>query len=273
MAAYNEADILEQVLKYHIDQGLQLIIADNGSTDGSREIAERYIGRGVLAVQKIPTDYIDLHLLMSSLSEVAAKHEPNWLVLIGADEFLETSDKANGETLVEGLRTEDSKGYGVIQFDTYEFWPTRLDDSSEKDVRCRMRYYTWLSAYNFRAYRWTRGSRFYENAHYPTPAPGTVLRISPRKFILRHYRYRSFEHGVRKAFQERIPRFRNQSERWVHYDNAIPKKPYFVRDPRELNFYSEDGRWLRSRKFDPMFGSYDWEKNQPDDYTPPGMTR
>jgi len=271
LPVYNEADVIEQVLRYHIEQGLQLIVVDNGSTDGSYEVIKNYVGRGVISVQRIITDRVRFQFLLTTLSAIAAIHAPDWLVLIGADEFLETRNSAKGETLIEGLIEEEKKGYEVVQFDTFEFWPTRLDNPTENDVRRRMKYYTWTSAWNFRAYRWSEMSRFHE--HYPTPAPGRILKISPNIFVLRHYRFRSFDHGMRKTFQERLPRFASKSEKWVHYDNCLPNEDFFVRDPNELNRYVEDGRWIRSRKFDPMFGTYDWEKNQPDNYTPPGMRR
>ncbi len=272
IAAYNEADVIDQVLTHHIRQGLQLVMIDNGSTDGTYDIARPFVGQGVVELKRMDTDYYDWRLLLSKLSEMAARLKPDWAVLIGADEFLEDPNAATGETLVEGIQNEARTGYDVIQFDSFEFWPTPKDDSRECDVRRRMKYYTWSNSFNFRAYRCIAGATITESGgHYPTPLPGITLRISPRKFVLRHYKFRSYQHGVRKVFRERLPRLRNQPQGWnVHYDSFLPTEHFFVRDPSELTLYSEDGKWQMMRKFDTTFGKLVYP---PDDWTPPGLIR
>ena len=45
----DEADILESMLRFHLDQGVELIIAtDNGSVDGSLSLLQRYERMGKL---------------------------------------------------------------------------------------------------------------------------------------------------------------------------------------------------------------------------------
>ena len=47
----DNADILEANLRYHLARGVDLILAtDNGSSDGTVEILERYRGRGVAEI-------------------------------------------------------------------------------------------------------------------------------------------------------------------------------------------------------------------------------
>lgn len=48
MMVYNEADILSQVLDHLVDQGVHFVILDDGSEDGSVEIAQSYAGKGLL---------------------------------------------------------------------------------------------------------------------------------------------------------------------------------------------------------------------------------
>ena len=271
---YNEADIIEQVLQYHVSQGLELVVVDNGSSDGSYEIIDRYLGQGVVDLQRIPTDYFDARLLLMRLSEMASRQQPDWAVLIGADEFLETPNASTGETLAQGLKAEAAKGYGLIQFDCFEFWPTREDDMSKRDVRRRMRHYTWTDSFHYRAYRWVPGISAAETGgHYPIVPPGITLVVSPRKFMIRHYKIRSYQHGLRKVFKERLPRFGREKEPqgWnLQYDKFLPTEQFFVGDTGKFTLYSEDGKWLKVRKFDTTFGAYN---PPPDDWTPPVITK
>ena len=45
---YNESDIIGQVVHHLISQGVQLVIIDNGSNDGSYEICRKFLSKGVL---------------------------------------------------------------------------------------------------------------------------------------------------------------------------------------------------------------------------------
>ena len=51
----DEADILESMLRFHLAQGVDRIIAtDNGSIDGSLEILQRFERRGQLTLIEEP---------------------------------------------------------------------------------------------------------------------------------------------------------------------------------------------------------------------------
>jgi len=272
MAVYNEADILAQVLDFHIAQGLQMVVIDNGSTDGSGEVLREREGRGVLAVERVVTDAFEWKRLLEGLTEMAGRYDPEWAVLIGADEFLEAPRACAGERLDEGLAAQAEQGYDVIQFDAYEFCPTPEDDEGEADVRRRMHHYTWTDACHFRAFRWHPDVSLTEaGGHFPTFPAGTRARISRQRFALRHYKFRSIAHGMRKVFEERLPRFRDQPTGWnVHYAEYRPDARFFSREPGELSRYGEDGHWQRVRHFDTSYGTH---VPPNEDWTPPGMVR
>lgn len=256
---YNESDIVEYVVDHLIEQGVKLIVLDNGSTDGSYEICSRYLGKGILTLDRLVTSKFELQLVLKRLQSAAMQYSPGWILLCGADEFLESP--YNGLTIAQAITLEDSKGYNVIQFNNFEFWPTELDESlPEKDPRKRLRYYSWLDDWQFRCFKAYQGVTIHESGgHVPKFPEGTKARISPNKFILRHYKIRSCEQGLRKVFAERLPRYSPQArtEGWhVQYDNFQPNKSFFVIDSRKLTRYDEDGNWNLTRTFDGTYGTW-----------------
>ena len=53
VAAFNEADVIGPVVGDLIDQGLQVYVLDDGSTDGTVAAVEPLVGRGVLAIERL----------------------------------------------------------------------------------------------------------------------------------------------------------------------------------------------------------------------------
>jgi hypothetical protein len=66
-------------------------------------------------------------------------------------------------------------------------------------------------------------------------------KVYPYKFLLKHYLYRSQEHGEKKVFRERKSRY-NPIEKmagWhTHYDE-MKEGQVFIRNPSELTFFEE----------------------------------
>src|SRR5208282_1327919 len=132
MSVRNESDIVGQVIKHLISQGIQLVILEGGSSDGSFEVCSEFVGHGVLSLESESSTKFQWHLILKRLYEMALRHQPDWVLLNGADEFLEAP--SHGQTLEAAIRSEADKGYDLIQFNNFEFWPTKDDDPAEGDV-------------------------------------------------------------------------------------------------------------------------------------------
>jgi hypothetical protein len=259
MAVYNEADIVGQSVAHMISQGIPLVVLDGGSTDGSFEIVSEFLGRGVLSIQAHRTEKLEWETVLRELCQMAANQSPDWGVRCDADEFMESPRL--GLTLKEAIELEAGQGYNLIQFNNYEFWPTELDENStEKDVRKRLLYYSWVDNFLFRAWKFYSGTTIHEHGgHFPLFPLEHEINISPNKFVLRHYRIRSYRQGLKKVFEERLPRYSpNDLERgWhMHYSNFKRDKDSFVIDSRRLTRHDEDGKW----NLKPTFG--DWPPNR-----------
>lgn len=259
MSVFNEADIVGQTFDHLASQGIELVVVDNGSNDGSYEIIKGHIGNGVLSVKRVESEKYEPMPTLRLLHGMAIEYSPDWMLLTGADEFLESPYR--GLTLSRAIQLEGGRGFNMIQFNTFEFFPTEKDDGSKEiDVRKRLRYYSWNDNYQYRCWKTAAGMPIFETHGHDSKLPGEIdTKISPNKFILRHYKIRSYEHGLRKVFSERLPRY-SQEERkrgmYVHYNNFGTDRSYFVIDSSKLTRYDEDGNWNLAKTFDGSFGAW-----------------
>ena len=256
IAVYNEPDIVGDVIHHLVSQGIQLVILDN-STDGSDEILSKYPGRGVLSVEHLATERYDMDLLINRMYEKAVSEKPDWVLLNDSDFFLESPYA--GISLKDAIESEDKKGYNMIQFDNFEFLPTEKDENSnEIDVRKRLKYYTWNDNLRFLAWKPYPGVTVTGTSwHYPVFPENVKVRVPRTKYIMRHYRIRSYQQGLQKVFSERLPRFPEDLRRkgmLVQYDNFERDKKFFVINSDNLNKYNDDGKWIRMKKFDLSWG-------------------
>lgn len=258
LAVFNEADIIGQVIEHLISQGIELVILDNASSDGSYEISSGYLKKGLLTIEREATATYQWANMLQRLYSMALEQNPKWVLFSGADEFLE-SPYAELD-LKNAIEREASKGYNLIQFNNFEFWPTEKDcENLDIDVRRRIKYYTYNDNFQFRCWQVLPGIRVANGgSHYPSFPRGKSVRISPTKFVMRHYKIRSYQQGIQKVFRDRLPRFDLEEKRkgWgVHYDCFKAERKYFIIDSKTLTRYNEDGRWNLTRTFDGTFGA------------------
>jgi glycosyltransferase involved in cell wall biosynthesis len=253
MSVYNEADVIEYTLVHMKAQQIPLLVIDNGSTDRTPQILMRHVGTTIVELVTLKTQFYEWGLLLRTLLSMAEKHEPKWLLLLGADEFLESP--FSSLNLKQSVELEDSRDYNLIQFNNFEFWPTEKDKGcSEPDVRKRIKHYSWNDDYQFRCFRYYRGINIDESGgHIPVFPEDAPVNLAPEKFTIRHYAIRSYEQGLRKVFRERLPRYpEHEKKKWGldKYTKFGTDERYFVIDSTLLNEYREDGQWILKRTFD-----------------------
>jgi glycosyltransferase involved in cell wall biosynthesis len=84
--AKNEADIIGLNIEHHINQGIsQFIVTDNASTDGTRQIIEKYTE--VVEIIDEPGNDHNQPKWVSHMAKLACKLEPDWIVHLDADEL------------------------------------------------------------------------------------------------------------------------------------------------------------------------------------------
>ena len=185
------------------------------------------------------------------------KQKPDWVLMCSADEFLESPYPL--QTLKTAIEKEDRAGYNLIQFNNFEFFPTEKDSVAvDGDIRKRLKYYTWNDDSHFLCWKVCEGITLREGGgHYPVFPKTLKATVPPTKYVLRHYRFRSYEQGLKKVFDDRLPRYPEEERRrgWhIHYDKFGTNQEYFIIDSRNLNKYEDDGKWVLKKTFDWTWG-------------------
>jgi len=232
IAARNEADIIEHVVRDLIAQGIDIYYIDDDSTDGTREIVERYVGHGVIGIEGFDgtPGRFEWERLLRRKEALAQSLEADWFIHHDADEFRESPWP--DVSLKQAIGQADAVGCNAIDFCLFEFRPDHDDFVPGTDVRQSLTSYAPPAFYDLIQIRcWKKQPGpvdLAESGGHQARFPGR--RVFPVQFILRHYPVRSQAHGTRKVFEGRLPRFSpaEQAKGWHVQYNAMTAESSFV---------------------------------------------
>lgn len=240
VTTFNEADVIGPTIDYLIGQGVGVHVIDNWSTDNTYRIAETYLDRGVVGLERFPdapSPTFDLGAILHRVEQVAAVIDADWIVHHDADE--RRRPPWTGCSLPDALWRIQQSGFNAVDHTVLEFPP--IDDSfvSGTDLETAFVRFAYgrLPGDQLKIQSWRQRHRTIDLAS--SGGHEVVFdgrRVFPYKFLLKHYPIRSQTHGERKIFVERQARW-NATERsrgWhLHYD-SIASTHSFLRDPAEL---------------------------------------
>ncbi len=192
----NERDVIEAVVRHMVAEVDALIIADNGSTDGTREILDRLAAELPLTVVDDPEPAYYQSRKMTALAEHAAAAGAVWIVPVDADEIPYSPDGPIREVLPE-VRAR------VVRMDLYNHLRTALDEPAD----CPFEAMVWRQrepgALPKVAFRWEPGAIIEQGNHGVQLPSEAELFQDPAVGVLevRHFPVRSAEHLILKARQ------------------------------------------------------------------------
>ena len=252
VAAFNEGDIISQVIGHLVENGIDVYLIDNHSTDDTVDQANNWLGRGLLDIEQFPPilppgfqspDPFDWSAILRRKEELASELDADWFIHHDADEIRESPWP--NITLKEAIRWVDTLGYNCIDFKLLNFPP--IDDGFKQgdDPRSYFRLYEdggkfdklqlkcWKATKNYFSLVLTGGHE----------ARFEGRRIFPIQFLLRHYPIRGQSHGLKKVFTERKGRFldNERSKGWhVQYDEFKDETHSFLRGGAALRPFDLD---------------------------------
>ena len=134
LLAKNEADVIDANIAYHLGAGVDLVVAtDNGSTDGTLEILERYESEGVLHLIREPSTDFRQGEWVTRMARLAADRGADWVINADADEFW----WPRAGTLKEVLERLPER-YGIVH-GVWRPFVARPDDGSHFAERMTVR--------------------------------------------------------------------------------------------------------------------------------------
>jgi hypothetical protein len=253
---FNERDVIAATVGRLVDQGIEVVVVDNESTDGSAELVRERFGADRVTVETWGTEgTYHLASLMGRIERLAAAHPADWIVLQDADEVRESPWP--GVSLRDGLWTMQQRGFNAVDHTVVNFEPVAGDTFTEGDPAAA------LLHFDFGRHRgYFHQIRAWRNAGPVTLVPSgghdavfDGRRVAPYKFLLRHYPIRSQEHGLRKVLAERQPRFHpeDRARGWhFHYDD-IDEERNFLGNP-EMLFRWDDAAFPREHLIERLTG-------------------
>ena len=128
MQVFNEGDVLDATLSWLIRQGVDVWVLDNWSTDASFEIALSHRGRGVINVERFPSDGPQRHCahrdVLTRKEILSARLDADWFILADADEI--RTPPWPGIDLREALFRIGRAGFNAVDYTTVVFrrWTT-----------------------------------------------------------------------------------------------------------------------------------------------------
>ncbi len=247
IAARNEEIYMERVLCHLIEQGVEVYVIDNESTDSTREIVSSFLGKGVIHMESFPyPGYFDWEKILTRKSEIAREIDADWFMHQDPDEIREAPRPFL--KLRDAFEYVDGKGFNAVNFDEFTFIPSSPDESFVgKDYVALMKYY-----YHFAPSPLRRVNAWKKNDTAALEKYGghhigiENLRLFPQNFILRHYIGLDQNYLIQKYMRRIYSKELVEKKGW-HGRRATIRPEEIVLPPRKiLKLYTFDGKWDRS---------------------------
>ncbi|SEN10431.1 Glycosyl transferase family 2 [Nitrosospira multiformis] len=259
LASYNEQRFIGACLDHYLRQGIEVYLLDNDSTDNTVEIAQQYLGRNLIAIERIPRNgmYQWQKILMRK-EELADEIEADWLMHADPDEIRVAPNST--QTLAEAIAEVDKKGYNAVNFMEYTFLPVReSNDHDNAEFQKTMHwYYPFAQRYPHRLNAWKKQNRRWPGAkaflrelvrNHRLP-PSVNLRDSgghviqfpgikpyPVDFKLKHYIVLSLDHAIQKYVKKSYDPIETGAHGWRA---TIKEHEFLLPSQSHMRLYTSD---------------------------------
>ncbi len=245
MATYNDIDIAPQTVATLLDDGIDVHLRDNWSTDGTFEQLSELAGRrGGLTVRRFPdhgpSPHHDLEAMLRWKEGVAILHPGRWIISQDSDEV--RCSPWPDITCRGGLYMAELMGFSAIDMTVCNFRPVHEGFTVGMDPQVEFSHFEFgRRATHFLQVKAWRQDR--DRIDLIGSGGHDVLteerRVFPYRFLLKHYPLRSPDQARRKVFADRKPRYSPQGRArgWhTQYDEWIPEDDFLWKAEDLIDF-------------------------------------
>jgi Glycosyl transferase family 2 len=244
-STFNDGDIALEIVQKLLEDGMDVIVHDNWSDDGTFEqLATLASTRGDLSVVRFPesgpSKYFELTTLLRFKEETAASYPGRWIIHHDSDEI--RCSPWSDLSLRQGLYLVDLMGFTAVDFTVCEFRPIDDGFAPGRVLERYIHHFQFCAdpAYFTQTKAWRQSAKAVRLVHTAGhDAYFPERRIFPYKFLLKHYPLRSPSQARRKIFVERRPRFAPEEREagWHYHYDAFDKNDSYIWNAAELIDY------------------------------------
>ena len=249
IATFNEEDIIESVSRKLVNQGIEVYIIDNWSTDSTVSILSDLYEQGtILGFERYPedgpSDIFDLKGILTRKVQLAKELKADWIIHHDADEV--RLSPWQGKNLKKAIYLVDKMGFNAIDHTMIDFIPIENGFTPGLDLESYFTHYRFNKSPLPRINAWKNlGCSVDLVSRGGHEVKFKCRKVYPLKFLIKHYPVRSQEHGERKFFQERQPRSKTERKNlgWhLHYYRY--RDGYsFLENPEQLLRFENELFW------------------------------
>jgi glycosyltransferase involved in cell wall biosynthesis len=246
VAVRNELPYLSVLLPKLAEDGIDVVILDNESTDGSHQLYDEFAGKSIVSVDTIP--YGGAFSLADQLiakQAVISRLHHDWVIHVDADEIFEHRDE--GLTLRDAIQSASDRGFNAVDFDEFIFLPEPGEDYVGRNFFTGMRrYYYFRPKANRQNRAWKRAANLSNLEFGGHKLEGANLSIDPVIHVKRHYIALSEPHVQNKYVGRTFARD-EVARGWHHNRLDIPaeKLLFPVSDDRLFTLESATSKAFR----------------------------
>jgi len=198
VAVRNETLHIRRSIRAFVESGIDVVIIDHASTDGTLEICKEYLGNGILSIEHLEwRGVFDLSEQLDLKARIISELPHEWVIHSDADEWLQSP--VEGESLLEGITRIDGLGYNAVNFEEFVFLPDPDENDIFVDYEKKLLCYYYFAPQQKRLMRaWKKNCGLSNIAAAGHKLGGNGLYLAPQAFILRHYIALSQAYALRK---------------------------------------------------------------------------
>ncbi len=249
ITCYNEEDVIGQTIEYLTNQGIQVHVIDNWSSDNSKKIIEKAVLANTMVTSEKypkdgPSDTYNWKDLLIRVQEYSMTHHEDfdWFIHHDADEIREAPFRAT-ESLWDGIQVVDDLGYNAIDHTVLNFALTEDGFDGTQNISKYFKYFEFGLRKNYHHKQikaWKSTSLVDLASSGGHEAKFDNREVFPYRFLLKHYPLRSVAQAKKKIFKERKPRW-NKKERannWHKQYDEISEQHQFLVSTKNLIKYN-----------------------------------